>query len=142
MNNVPTKISPIHYDVVGISSQVPLPLQEIPNWITWRVGATDENGKFKKIPYGKDGTGNAWQKPEQWMSLAEALNAVKLHKYSGVGIVLPAKFQDGTHLVALDYDDVDLSDYPKNLRLQEIKSTNIRLGEPYVEALFTFSEEV
>lgn len=133
MNNVPTKISPIHYDMVGISSQVPLPLQEIPNWITWRVGATDENGKFKKIPYGKDGTGNAWQKPEQWMSLAEALNAVKLHKYSGVGIVLPAKFQDGTHLVALDFDDVDLNDHPGNLHLQDIKKLHSKLESPYIE---------
>jgi hypothetical protein len=133
MNNVPTKISSIRYAAKDISSKVPLSLQELPNWIAWNVGQTKPDGKFDKLPIGKDGSGNLWQKPHQWMTFDEALNTAMLQGYSGVGIVLPAQFSDGTHLVALDYDDVDLSDHPKNLRLQEIKSTNIRLGEPYVE---------
>ena len=54
MNNVPPKISSIRYAAQDISSKVPLPLQELPNWIMWNVGQTKPDGKFDKLPIGKE----------------------------------------------------------------------------------------
>ena len=117
-----------------IEQNVPNDLKAIKQWITWRAGPTQANGKFDKIPVGRDGTGGQWQKPHQWMSFDEALASARRHKHAGVGIVLPALLADGSHLIALDYDTVDLQQQTGNARLDEIKTTHERLGEPYVEA--------
>ena len=117
-----------------IEQNVPNDLKAIKQWITWRAGSIQAGGKFDKIPMGRDGTGGQWQKPHQWMSFDEALASARRHKHAGVGIVLPALLADGSHLIALDYDTVDLQQQTGNARLDEIKTTHERLGEPYVEA--------
>ena len=117
-----------------IERNVPNDLKAIKQWITWRAGPAQANGKFDKIPMGRDGTGGQWQKPHQWMSFDEALASARRHKHAGVGIVLPALLADGSHLIALDYDTVDLQQQTGNARLDEIKTMHERLGEPYVEA--------
>jgi len=116
-----------------IEKNVPSDLKAIKQWITWRAGLPQANGKFDKIPVGSDGTGVQWQQAHQWMSFDQALANAKDLKHSGVGIVLPALLADGNHLVALDYDTVDLERPTGNARLEEIKATHERLGEPYVE---------
>ncbi len=117
-----------------IEQNVPNDLKAIKQWITWRAGSIQAGGKFDKIPMGRDGTGVQWQKPHQWMSFDEALASARRHKHAGVGVVLPALLADGSHLIALDYDTVDLQQQTGNARLDEIKTTHERLGEPYVEA--------
>jgi primase-polymerase (primpol)-like protein len=118
-----------------IEQNVPNDLKAIKQWITWRAGPTQANGKFDKIPVGRDGTGGQWQKPHQWMSFDEALASARRHKHAGVGIVLPALLADGSHLIALDYDTVDLQQQTGNARLDEIKTTHERLGEPCANQL-------
>lgn len=114
--------------------KIPAELKNCAQWITWDAGAPDQKGKFDKFPKGRDGTGNAWQTQNQWSTFDEALRKAKLNNHSGVGIVLPAQLANGSYLVALDFDDVDLNDQPSNLRLQEIKALHKSLGSPYIEA--------
>lgn len=122
------------YAHIDIAQKIPTALRAINQWITWRAGSIQAGGKFDKLPMGRDGTGGQWQKPHQWMSFDEALASARRHKHAGVGIVLPALLADGSHLIALDYDTVDLQQQTGNARLDEIKTTHERLSEPYVEA--------
>jgi len=120
----------LHKDVVN---RLPLELKNCPQWITWNAGKSDSDGKFDKFPIGKDGTGKAWQKPHQWSTFEEAIEEAKKNNRSGVGIVLPAKLSDGRFLVALDFDNVDISKQPNNPRFDEIQQTYEDLNQPYAE---------
>lgn len=125
--------SPLGYMYPNILGVVPSSLQEVHQWITWRAGKPDGNGRFDKIPFGKDGTGAAWQQAGQWMPLNDAIHAARGRGHSGVGLVLPAQTADGMHLVALDFDGVDLYD-DDSPRILAIKEIHKRLGEPYIES--------
>jgi hypothetical protein len=121
----------LHPDIVNV---VPAELQEISQWVTWEAGDMDDAGKFEKLPRGKDMTGKKWQKPQQWYSFSEAIAAAERLRHAGVGIVLPALLADGSHLVALDYDSVDLeTSVLINPRLDEIKASHKKLKSPYIE---------
>lgn len=111
---------------------LPEELQEIHQWITWQTGPTRENGKFDKLPRGRDGTGAGWQKRDQWMTHTEALRGAHARGHSGVGLVLPAQTECGKYVVALDFDDVDLTDRG-SARVKEIGLLHNDLGKPYIE---------
>jgi len=130
----PSKLhkSSLQYLTSDAVSTIPKDLQTIPQWITWRAGPIKTDGKFDKYPIGKNSRGDAWQTPEQWMTFSEAVAAATRNKYSGVGLVLPAKGSDGKFIVALDFDSVDLQN-PNDPRIQEIQEIHRRLGEPYIE---------
>ena len=111
---------------------IPKELQENPQWITWKYRPADPTtGKCRKLPFGKDGTGIAWQKAHQWMSFDDALGKAQSRGHCGIGFVLPAKLSDGSYVVGLDHDNVTLAD--DDPRLQEIRALHQRLGEPYIE---------
>jgi P4 family phage/plasmid primase-like protien len=113
---------------------IPPELQALPQWITWKAGPAKPDGKFEKYPSGRDGTGKKWVEPQQWMTFDHAISQAQRLGHSGIGIVLPAQTQDGLHLVALDFDTVDLS--PAGLqapRWQEIKQWCDQLDNPYTE---------
>ncbi len=116
-----------------IQGKIPAELKEIPQWITWKAGPLELDGKFEKTPKGKDGTSHEWQRPHQWCSFDDALAAANRRGHSGVGLVLPARIADGSHLVALDYDNVDLTPSVGNTRLDEIKAAHKQFKSPYIE---------
>ena len=113
---------------------IPAALQEIDQWIVWKAGPLKPDGKFDKFPKGRDGTGKAWQKPEQWMSFQQAQHTASKWNCSGIGFVLPAITSNALHVVALDFDDVNLSTEINNPRLDEIREIHQELGEPFVES--------
>jgi hypothetical protein len=121
----------LSYAVDNIGDVIPEDLKALPQWITWRAGAVKEDGKFDKFPIGKNGSGNAWSQSPQWSTFDAALDHARTYQLAGVGLVLPAEMIDGTHLVALDFDTVDLDD--GNPRLDEIKEIHKRIGSPYAE---------
>jgi len=116
-----------------IENRLPSELKNCNQWLTWVAGQPNEKGKFDKFPIGKDGTGTAWQQPHQWSTFDEAIADAKNNGRSGIGIVLPAQLSDGSFLVALDFDDVDISAQANNLRFDEIQLTYEQLGKPYAE---------
>jgi hypothetical protein len=116
-----------------IAERLPDELKNCPQWITWNAGKPKSNGKFDKFPIGRDGTSNGWQKKHQWATFDEAIADVKKYNRSGIGIVLPAKLSNSLMLVALDFDDVDISKETENPRLDEIQQHHDKLGSPYAE---------
>jgi len=124
--------TPLRYVAEKIRTVVPTELAVIPNWITWMAGPLRPDGKFDKQPKGRDGTSGRWQMPDQWMDFSEALDAARSRGHSGVGLVLPAQTSNGRHVVALDFDGVDLTD-SESARVQEIMQHHESLGSPYVE---------
>ena len=124
---------PMNYVADNIRSVLPQELKQTNQWITWKAGAIKSDGKFEKIPIGKDGSGREWQQSHQWMTFEEAMGVARRRGHSGVGLVLPAKTGSGNHIVALDYDSVDLNQVDDDLRLAEIRKTHKILGEPYLE---------
>ena len=124
---------PMNYVADNIRSVLPQELKQINQWITWKAGAIKSEGKFDKLPIGKDGSGREWQQSHQWMTFEEAMGVARRRGHSGVGLVLPAKTDSGNHIVALDYDSVDLNQVDDDLRLAEIRKTHKILGEPYLE---------
>jgi RecA-family ATPase len=129
----PAHRAPLRYIAEKIRTVVPTELSAIPNWITWVAGPLKPNGKFDKQPKGRDSTSGRWQMPDQWMDFSEALAAAHSRGHSGVGLVLPAQTSNGRHVVALDFDGVDLTD-SENARVQEIMRHYENLGSPYFEA--------
>jgi hypothetical protein len=119
-----------HFNPMGLE-HIPKNLLKLRQAITWVAGKTDpKTGKFDKFPKGKDGSGKAWPKPEQWVgNLNDAARRAQDRGHSGPGIVLPAKI-DGLHLAALDWDGVDLNDTD---RMDEIMRDWNALGQPYME---------
>jgi hypothetical protein len=112
-------------------AKIPMQLQTLTQTVTWQAGPIDpDTGKFAKYPKGKDGTGNGWPKPEQWVgNLKEAIELAKARGHSGVGVVLPAMI-DGFHLASFDWDGVDFDDVE---RIEEIEHDWQALGNPYME---------
>jgi len=131
MNPLPHH-APLRYLSTNMASVIPTELLDLAQWITWQAGPIKADGKFAKFPKGRDGSGDGWQKKEQWMPLEEAIEAARRHRHSGVGLVLPANTPDGQHIVGLDFDSVDLSDR-ESPRIHEIQTLHERLGNPYVE---------
>jgi primase-polymerase (primpol)-like protein len=126
--------APLVYMHANIVEVLPVELQEIQQWITWEEGGFDDKGHLKKFPKGRDGTGDKWQKPHQHFAFKEAIDAKKKRGHSGVGIALPARLKDGSWLVGLDYDSVELDiSVSPNLRVDEIFATHKALGRPYME---------
>ena len=119
-----------HFNQEGLPA-IPLGIRNLRQAITWQAGTLDPvTGKFPKYPKGRNGKGVAWSNPEQWFeSLEESLTAAEQRGHSGPGVVLPALVED-IHLVALDWDGVDLDD-PK--RMAEIDHDWMSLGMPYLE---------
>ena len=111
--------------------KIPFPLQAMRQTVTWKAGPIDPHtGKFTKYPKGKDGTGDGWPKPEQWVGeLKDALKLAQERGHSGVGIVLPVTI-DGFHVVSFDWDGVDFED---SERMEEINHDWEALGKPYME---------
>jgi predicted P-loop ATPase len=124
---------PTTYLHKDIADRLPPELKNCPQWITWNAGQPDTNGKFKKFPKGKDGTGDEWQKPHQWSTFAGAIADAQQHNRAGIGIVLPAQLSDGSFLVALDFDDVEIGRETDNPRFDEIQQTYEDLNRPYAE---------
>jgi P4 family phage/plasmid primase-like protien len=131
MNPMPHH-APLRYLSKDMWSVIPADLRDLAQWITWQAGAVQADGKFAKFPKGRDGSGDEWQKPAQWMPLEEAIETARRRRHSGVGLVLPAQTPEGKHVVALDFDSVDLKDQ-NTLRIQEIRTLHERLGNPYIE---------
>lgn len=119
-----------HFNHEGLPA-IPLGIRNLRQAITWQAGTLDPvTGKFPKYPKGRNGKGVAWSNPEQWFeSMEESLTAAEQRGHSGPGVVLPALVED-IHLVALDWDGVDLDD-PK--RMAEIDHDWMSLGMPYLE---------
>jgi primase-polymerase (primpol)-like protein len=117
----------------GPDKIIPTELQAIVQWILWRVGPAKPDGGFTKLPIGKDGTGRQWQRPQQWMDFEAATKKAQCGPCAGIGLVLPAVTPNGLHLVALDFDDVNLASEMHNPRLDEIRQIHKAFGEPYVE---------
>lgn len=120
------------YVAGGIEQLVPDLLRQTPQWITWVAGPIKPDGKFDKFPKGRDGTGTAWQTSNQWMAFDDALKTANVRGHSGIGLVLPMRTADDMHVVALDFDNVDLED-TDNARLQEIWQIHEAIHAPYVE---------
>lgn len=133
MNRNQLHLSALRYLNPDVASVLPVELMARPQWITWKAGPYKPDGKFDKIPFGKDGTGRGWQQFHQWMVFSEAMSAAKRRGHSGIGFVLPAVTDSGNHIVALDYDSVDLSDGDDDPRRAEIRKTHELLGDPYLE---------
>jgi hypothetical protein len=58
-----------HFNLAGLAL-IPEKLLLLPQTITWVAGVADPvTGKFDKFPKGKDGSGKAWPKPEQWLGI-------------------------------------------------------------------------
>lgn len=131
MNPLP-HYAPLRYLSTNMASVMPAELLDLAQWITWQAGPIKADGKFAKFPKGRDGSGDEWQKPEQWMELEEAIEAARRRRHSGVGMVLPAQTPEGQYIVALDFDSVDLADQ-NSPRIQEIRTLHERLGNPYIE---------
>ena len=51
----------LNYATDNIDTVLPSELKEINQWITWKAGDVKSDGKFDKLPMGKDGSGRAWQ---------------------------------------------------------------------------------
>lgn len=119
-----------YFNQAGLA-QIPEQLRTLPQAITWVAGPVNpDTGKFNKYPKGKDGNGDKWPKPQQWIgTFEEALHQAQVKGHSGPGLVLPALI-DGCHLVALDWDGVDLEDTE---RMGEIMQVWEDLGRPYME---------
>ena len=119
-----------YFNQAGLT-QIPEQLRTLPQAITWVAGSPNPvTGKFNKYPKGKDGTGDGWPKPEQWVgTFGEALQQAQVRRHSGPGLVLPA-LVDGCHLVALDWDGIDFEDTE---RMGEIMQAWEDLGRPYME---------
>jgi hypothetical protein len=119
-----------HFNPDGLK-HIPQELLMLPQAITWVAGSPDpKTGKFDKFPRGKDGSGKAWPKPEQWLgNLHDAVKRAQDRGHSGPGIVLPAKVDD-LHVVAFDWDGVDFKD---TARMDEIMTDWDSLGQPYLE---------
>ena len=130
MNPLP-HYTPMRYISKDMASVIPTELHDLKHWITWQAGPIQADGKFGKFPKGRDGSGDQWQKPEQWMSLQEAIETARRRRHSGVGFVLPAQTPDGQYIVALDFDGVDLSD-KNSPRVREIQTLHEKLGNPYI----------
>jgi putative DNA primase/helicase len=132
MNTAKAHNAPLGYVSASLVQVVPNELQALAQWICWVAGPVKPDGKFDKFPKGKDGTGTAWPQPAQWMNLPEALDAAKSRGHSGVGLVLPAQTPNGMHVVALDFDGVNL-DQRGDPRVKEIQDLHERLDHPYIE---------
>ena len=119
-----------HFNLAGLAL-IPEKLLLLPQAITWVAGVADSvTGKFDKFPKGKDGTGKAWPKSEQWLgNLKDGIKRAQERGHSGPGVVLPAKI-DGLHLAAFDWDGVDFEDHQ---RMSEIMQDWEALGQPYME---------
>lgn len=124
------KLPYAHQDINNV---LPLDLVEVDQWVSWKVGPPRPDGKFEKIPCGRDGTSSKWQTQLQWMSFSEAIYEAMRRGHAGVGLVLPARLPNGNYLVALDYDSVNLALQTGNPRLEEIEVIQDRLGNPYAE---------
>jgi putative DNA primase/helicase len=124
---------PLAYLDQNIATVLPDEIKKIDAFITWKSGPINSDGKFDKFPFGRDGTGNQWQKSHQWMSFEDALYQARIRRHSGIGFVLPAITNDGDHVVALDYDSLDLKNTQNNLRLDQVRATHEQLESPYIE---------
>jgi len=124
---------PLAYLDQNISTVLPDEIKNIDAFITWKAGPINSDGKFDKFPFGRDGTGNQWQKSHQWMSFEGAIYQAKIRGHSGIGFVLPAMTDDGHYVIALDYDSLDLKNKHNNPRLSEVTLTHERLDSPYIE---------
>lgn len=133
MINSPSHFLPLRYLHPDAAKVLPADLLAIPQWLGWRAGAAEPDGKFPKFPTGRDGTGLRWQHREQWLSFSDALAFAKRCGLSGVGIVLPAQLANGSYLVVMDHDGVDLQNTVNNPRLDEIHELYEMLGKPYIE---------
>lgn len=133
MNESLPHFATLRYLHSDAESVIPTDLLSLSQWITWKAGPKKEGGKFDKHPKGKDGTGSAWQKSGQWSSFATARAFAKQHGLSGLGVVLPAQFSDGSYLVVMDYDGVDLENTENNPRLEEIRAAHEKFNSPYIE---------
>jgi len=119
-----------YFNQAGLT-QIPEQLRMLPQAITWVAGVPDSvTGKFNKFPKGKDGTGDGWPKPEQWVgSFGEALQQAQVNGHAGPGLVLPALVGE-CHLVALDWDGVDFEDTKLMVEIMQVWED---LGKPYME---------
>ena len=119
-----------HFNPIGLE-HIPKNLLKLRQAITWVAGKTDpKTGKFGKFPKGKDGSGQGWPKPGQWVgNLLDAIESAEVQGHSGPGLVLPAVI-DELHLVAFDWDGVDFNDTE---RMDEIIKDWDELGKPYME---------
>ncbi len=123
---------PLRYLSERMDLVAPQLLQSLPQWLTWVAGPSKPDGKFDKLPKGRDGSGRDWQKKSQWMSFAEAQETARSRGHAGIGIVLPAETPGAGYVVALDFDGVDLS-ATDTARLKEIWALHEALGRPYLE---------
>lgn len=68
------------------TSRIPDELQELPQWVGWRLAHRD--GKPTKVPQRPDGKGKASPTdPATWGTIDQALEAVRLYNFAGVGFV-------------------------------------------------------
>jgi putative DNA primase/helicase len=133
MNESLQHFATLRYLHSDAESVIPTDLLSLSQWITWQAGPKKKDGKFDKHPKGNDGTGFDWQKSSQWSSFATASAFAKRRGLSGVGVVLPAQFPDGSYLVVMDYDGVDLQNAENNPRLEEIRAAHEKFNSPYIE---------
>lgn len=125
-----TSIANLPYLALDRLNEIPEQLRESPQWIAWASGPVDPvTGKFSKFPKAADGTGRSWQKPEQWMKFADAVEMATRRGLAGVGIVLPAQIS-GHHVVVFDHDYLDFNDQQ---RMRAITDLWEELGQPYSE---------
>ena len=52
MNTPQSHFAALHYLHADAASVLPVELQALSHWITWKAGPIKSDGKFDKIPYG------------------------------------------------------------------------------------------
>lgn len=112
---------------------IPELLKHTPQWINWRAGEVKENGKFDKVPVGRNGHPINALNPANWMRFDEAAANHEQYGY-GIGFALDGKpiikNDEGAplYLIGIDIDNCANTD-----GVDFLKRTLPRLGRPYVE---------
>lgn len=98
---------------------VPKELRDLVQWLTWKYEPGDNPDKPTKVPYQPL---NGWRcdvtNPSQWTTFENALNAVNLGAYNGIGLALAVPQLGGKHTVI----DLDHSTDPDVIARQKLIS--------------------
>jgi len=116
---------------------IPTLLKKIPQWIVWRAGPMNADGKFPKYPINPttNKTDNAHDSAI-WLSFDEVRSAFQTGDFSGIGFVLTDKWVDedefGAPLFLIGID-IDAKSGLLERNAVAVKELWIELGKPYLE---------
>ncbi|WP_439670785.1 hypothetical protein AEMCBJ_12960 [Cupriavidus necator] len=116
-----------------IIENIPQALKDKPQWIVWKAGAVNAEGKFGKIPVDP-ATGKPCSAHERgnWLPFDDAVRAQRQKGYAGIGFDLDGQpfthCDDGVplYLIGLDIDQCEAE-------MDSLYRVWLRLGKPYLE---------